>query len=168
MCEENQKLVYFVIKRSYPTYIYNEDLHQIGRLGLWKACLSYSEDKGKFSTYGARLIKNEISTYFRELNRKRKIPDDQMISLCAAAFQEKNEKTKKEVGDLVLLAQKNSIWCGPPLKDIFSERQKKIMKLCSEGKTQREIGKLLGISHTLVFNERKNIIRIIKENTIDI
>lgn len=168
MYEENQNLVHFVIKHSYPTYIYNEDLHQIGCLGLWKACLSYSEDKGRFSTYGVKLIKNEISAHFRELNQKRKIQDDQIISLCAPAFQEKNEKNKKETGDLVLLAKKNSIWCGLPLKDILSERQKKIMKLCSEGKTQREIGKILGISHTLVFNERKNIIRIIEENTIDI
>lgn len=163
--EENEKLVSFVISRYYPTFLNNEDVRQIGKLGLWKACISYNDSKVKFSTYGCCLIRNEISLHFRTSTRKKRIPDNQIVSL---SYVIDGEKIHGELSDLCLEAPKISVWCGPPLKDILSERQKIIIQLSIEGGTQRQIGEILGVSHTTICNEIKNIIRIIDENAIDI
>lgn len=41
----NEKLIYFVINRYYPDFIEDEDIIQSGRIGLWKACISYDSSK---------------------------------------------------------------------------------------------------------------------------
>lgn len=76
LVEDNMKLVYFVLHKYYPAYAYDEDIAQIGMLGLCKAATTFDEMKGKFSTYAFRVIKNEIGMEFR---RRRNLP--QTISL---------------------------------------------------------------------------------------
>lgn len=64
---QNQKLIFYVIKKIKG---FDEDIISIGKVGLWKAVVSF-EDKAdaKFSTYAVRCIKNEIFNYLR--NEKR-------------------------------------------------------------------------------------------------
>lgn len=76
LVEDNMKLVYFVLHKYYPAYAYDEDIAQIGMLGLCKAASTFVETKGLFSTYAFRVVKNEIGMEFR---RRRNLP--QTISL---------------------------------------------------------------------------------------
>ena len=76
LVEDNMKLVYFIINKYYPAFIHDEDLKQIGMLGLCKAAMTFDETKGLFSTYSFRVIKNEIGMEFR---RRRNL--SQTISL---------------------------------------------------------------------------------------
>lgn len=163
--EENEKLVSFVISRYYPTFLNNEDLRQIGKLGLWKACLSYKDSKGKFSTYGCRLIRNEINVHFRTSIRKKRIPVNQITSV---SYRIDEDKAHGELGDLCLEAGRTSIWCGGSLKELLTERQMRILSYMIKGLTQREIGEKLGVSHSAIHFEKKKIEKIIDENFIDI
>lgn len=64
LIEDNMNLVYFLVKRYYPTYISNEDVIQEGMVGLCKAASTYDEGKSKFSTYASYCIMNQIKKYF--------------------------------------------------------------------------------------------------------
>ena len=56
----NENLVYYVIKTFFPKDLEDDDVKQIGRLGLWKACLGYKENNGLFSCYAVASIRNNI------------------------------------------------------------------------------------------------------------
>ena len=67
---ENEGLIYYMIdKFNIPnTHMDYEDLVGEGRLALWKAVVSYKDNKDTaFSTYACNVIKNHLSVY---LNKK--------------------------------------------------------------------------------------------------
>lgn len=66
--EENEKLVYKVFKDNFAGYRWlKDDLLQCGRMGLWKACKKFEEDKGyKFSSYAVKVIRNEMLLYLKK------------------------------------------------------------------------------------------------------
>ena len=67
LVEENVGLIWCVVKRFYGRGLENEDLFQIGSIGLLKAIdkfdLSYDV---KFSTYAAPMISGEIKRFLRD------------------------------------------------------------------------------------------------------
>lgn len=66
LIEDNINLVYSLISKEYPTYIYDEDLIQSGMLGLCKAANTWEEGKAKFSSYAWKCIRNAIHQEFRQ------------------------------------------------------------------------------------------------------
>ena len=76
LVESNMNLVYYIISKYYPTYLYDEDIVQSGMLGLCKAAERFDDTKGKFSTFAGRCIRNEINQEF--IRRK---PEQKTISL---------------------------------------------------------------------------------------
>ena len=63
---QNTGLVYYIVNK-YGNYSWQqEDLAQIGMLGLCKAVATFDESKGfKFATYATRCIDNEIKMFLR-------------------------------------------------------------------------------------------------------
>lgn len=72
LCEDNLKLAYYIVSQYYPTYIHDEDITASALLGLCKAAESYDPNKGLFSTYAGKCIRNEINQEFiaRKLHSK--------------------------------------------------------------------------------------------------
>lgn len=70
LAEDNIPLVYYLIAREYPTYTYDEDLAQVGILGLCKAAMKWDESKGLFSTFAGQCIRNEIRLEFRSRRKE--------------------------------------------------------------------------------------------------
>lgn len=68
LCEENMNLAYHIISQYYPTYIHDDDIKASALFGLCKAAESYDPEKGLFSTYAGKCIRNEINQEF--INRK--------------------------------------------------------------------------------------------------
>lgn len=66
---ENKKLVHGALQRYFPTLAFDEDIQQIARIGLWKACLSYQEDRARFSTAAYKFIANEVRMELRRKSR---------------------------------------------------------------------------------------------------
>lgn len=69
MIIDNQKLVHFVVNKYFPSFYDDEDIIQVGRIGLWKACVGYDSQKGKFSSFAVHCITNEIRMEFRRRER---------------------------------------------------------------------------------------------------
>ncbi len=66
---DHQKLIYCVLKKY--NNIHNEDLFQIGMIGLVKAAKLFDETrKIAFSSFAYTCISNEILIYFRKQHRK--------------------------------------------------------------------------------------------------
>lgn len=136
---ENKNLAYHVLHRNYPSYGQNEDMQQEALLGLWKACLTYSSNKGQFSTYAGQCVLNQIRGALRgSVKHPETVSLNHPMGSAGATLEDLIEDhcpgTDEGLIDLkVFLA-------GLP------ERELKLIQLSIAGFTQEEIGKRLGRS----------------------
>lgn len=145
---KNESLVYHVLHRKFPMSRYDDDFQQIGRLGLWKACLSYDETKGKFSTYAVPCIANQIKMELRKMGRK---PIEVSLEALVKDTDENGERltisglfmSEQDVGFV------DTIWVDKELTD----RQKRILGLLYDGMVQADIAREIGISQAMVSRE---------------
>lgn len=106
--EENMKLVYFVVEKKLNKNIArykelgveNEDLHQLGFIGLFKACQRFKDGYGAFSTYAVPLIYGEIANALRD---------------------EPNIKIPREALSIALKIKQKGELNWPPVKEIMEE-----------------------------------------------
>ena len=64
---DNLRLVYHIVHEHYPTFKNDEDIVQCGMVGLCKAANTWDANKGVFSTYACKCIRNEINKEFNDL-----------------------------------------------------------------------------------------------------
>ncbi len=150
----NIGLVSFSLK-SLSKNVFDEDLYATGLAGLCKAINEFDENKGaKFTTYAVWVIRGEIS---HSLRKKRIIPK---FSL--------DEPYDLENGDSVdfseMIADSKSfeeeVIVDIQMKQMFSklsDREKKIISLSMDGKTQGEIADICGTSQPYVSRIIKSI-----------
>lgn len=67
LVEDNMKLVYGIVNRRYPSFAFDDDLIQVGMLGLIRAADTWDESRAKFSTWAYRCILDDIKL---ELKRR--------------------------------------------------------------------------------------------------
>lgn len=172
LIERNLRLVAHVAKKYAGAGEEMEDLISIGTIGLIKAVTTFRQEKGsRLATYAARCIDNELLMMFRarkkvtrEISLYEPIGTDKEgneINLLDVCVQEQvdiiedmdvAEKTKK----LVVIVEEE-----------LDEREKEIIRLrygLQNGRelTQREIGKLLGISRSYVSRIEKKALEKLK------
>ena len=145
---KNEALVYHVLNKKFPMSRFDDDFQQIARLGLWKACLSYNETKGKFSTYAVPCIANQIKMELRKMGRK---PIE--VSL-EALVKDTDENSETLTISGMLIGEQDvgfvdTIWVDKELTD----RQKRILGLLYDGMVQSDIAREIGISQTMVSRE---------------
>ena len=145
---KNEALVYHVLNKKFPMSRFDDDFQQIARLGLWKACLSYDETKGKFSTYAVPCIANQIKMELRKMGRK---PIE--VSL-EALVKDTDENSETLTISGMLIGEQDvgfvdTIWVDKELTD----RQKRILGLLYDGMVQADIAREIGISQTMVSRE---------------
>lgn len=133
----------------------DEDLFSIGLIGVVKAANTFNPDKGfTFSAYATQIIRNEILKTFR---KKRITP---AFSL--------DEPYQLENGDLVNLSEtiadnrrfEDEVIADMQMKKVLldlDDREKKIISLSMDGKIQREIADICGISQAQVSRIIKSI-----------
>lgn len=144
-----------IVLKSLNLNLLDEDLFSIGLIGVIKAVNTFNPDKGfAFSTYTAQIIRNEILMTFK---KKRITP---AFSL--------DESYQLENGDLVNFSEmiadskrfEDEVIADMQIKQMsstLSDREKKIISLSMDGKTQREIAKICGISQPQVSRIIKSI-----------
>lgn len=133
----------------------DDDLFSVGLIGLVKAVNTFDPDKGfTFSGYAMTVIRNEILITFR---KKR------IIHLFFI-----DEPYQLENGDLVDISEMiadNKRFEDEVISDIqmkkmlsnLSDREKKIISLSMDGKTQREIAEILGLTQSYISRIIKSI-----------
>lgn len=133
----------------------DEDLFSIGLIGVIKAVNTFNPDKGfTFSAYATQIIRNEILMTFR---KKRIIP--------AFSIDEPYELGNGESVDCSEMIADNRKFEDEVIADMqmkkmlsnLSDREKKIISLSMDGKTQREIGEILGLTQSYISRIIKSI-----------
>lgn len=159
LVERNLRLVAHIAKKYQNVDEEMEDLISIGTIGLIKAVDSFDSGKGKLSTYASRCIDNELLMMLRA---KKKTSREVSLYEPIGTDREGNEISlldiiEQEQPDIVsrIEAQKQ-LGRLPGLIEVrLSDREKEIIKLrygLADGQevTQREIGRMLGISRSYV------------------
>lgn len=159
---DNKKLVHFAIKKYFPSFYGDEDIFQVGWIGLWKACVGYDNSKSKFSTFAVRCIINEISTEVCSRSKQWQLGD--VASLDEPLYLDKD-------GNAVTLAHTipdlNNDYCAVDydisfLKEQLSERDVEVFKMNIYGFTAAEIGRAFGYTRawaSRIINEARAISR---------
>lgn len=146
----NENLVYHVLKKYFPDKLFDEDIQQIGRMELWKACISFDPERGKFSSYACPCIRNAIAMELRSRKRtKRKGGENDIhISFDAPIKKVKNDQIRLAdtiPGDLdVGFFDLEGFW------ESLTKKEREIANELMLGKNQTQIGKDLGISRSYV------------------
>ena len=133
----------------------DEDLFSVGLIGLVKAVNTFNQDKGvKFSTYAMSVIRNEI---FMIRRKKRIIPAHslsetyQLKNGDLSNFSEAIADSKRfEEEDIENVQMKKAL-------SALNDREKKIISLSMDGKTQMEIAEVCDISQPQVSRIIKSI-----------
>ena len=64
--EENQKLVYYAVSMYFPCWLHDEDLIQVAKISLWRACEAFDPAKGTISTFATKYIRTGVYSYLRD------------------------------------------------------------------------------------------------------
>lgn len=160
LIERNLRLVVHIVKKYATNVNESQDLISIGTVGLIKAIATFKSEKGaRLATYAARCIENEILMHLRSLKKEMGT-----ISIHEGIGQDRegNEISLIDVlsGDCEPIA--DTLHKKNQIKILFEKMKKYLRKReCfilsmryglynGVVRTQREIGKLLGISRSYV------------------
>ena len=146
----NERLAHWVLAKYYSRRQMDEDLQQVARLGLWKACIGFKEGSGfTFSSYASRVMLNELNNYFRDSSR---IYRDNYsdISLNTIVSDDGTTLEMALPGDMdVQFMDLNGFWKS------LTSKEKKIVTMLMQGLTNRQIGNSIAVS-----NQRVSEIRL--------
>src|SRR5699024_2359829 len=170
--ERNLRLIVYIARKFENTGINIEDLISIGTIGLIKAVNTFDTGrKIKLATYASRCIENEILMYLRRNNKvKTEISFDEPLNVDWDG----NELLLSDVlgTDVDIITKKlDSEVDKELLKKALtqlSDREKQIMELRfgligKEGKTQKDVADMLGISQSYISRLEKKIIKRLKK-----
>lgn len=159
LIEHNLRLVAHVVKKYYSASRDQEDLIQVGTIGLIKAIQSFNPDKNiRLATYAAKCVENEVLMYFRS---SRKISSEVSLSReldgegDGAPLQLMDVLSSGDslVEDVELKMRISRLY--GLVESVLTERERKIIcmryGLCgTKPRAQREVAARLGISRSYV------------------
>lgn len=156
----NERLVWWTMKKYYPDFMDDEDLMQEGRIGLWRACLAYDEEKKlSFSTLAAPYIRNALRNgyeklYGRNLNKRRLLWNVQSLYEPVT-----NDKTLL-LQDVIPGDEDVAFLDISGALKRMSERDRKMLYQWVAGYSKKEIAKKHDISEATVYRVILNAKRI--------
>ena len=143
LIEDNMNLVYYVIHQNFPKYATDEDIVQVGMVGLCKAANAWDEEKGSFATFAVKSIYHEICNEFRCRNR-------QKFTYSLDYTYSDSEDESVTLGDM-LVGDSDIDWVDTDeLYTPLTEQERAIVKMKQMGLTKGEIAEQLGISQQRV------------------
>lgn len=169
LIERNLRLVAHVVKKYQNVEENPEDLISIGTIGLIKAIQTFDGTKGsRLATYAARCIDNELLMMLR--NRKKSARD---VSLYEPIGTDKEgneinllDITCADCPDVLeeMMQREDVERLKLLLERVLSERELQVIRLRyalngNREMTQREIGRLLGISRSYVSRIEKKALK---------
>ncbi|MCB6365195.1 RNA polymerase sporulation sigma factor SigE [Intestinibacillus massiliensis] len=175
LIERNLRLVVYIARKFENTGINVEDLISIGTIGLIKAVGTYKSDKNtKLATYASRCIENEILMHLRKVSGQRsEVSFDEPLS----SDWDGNELLLSDIlgtePDSVLRPLEDDVDRQLLIRALgrLPEREKCIISMRfglngAEGKTQKEVADLLGISQSYISRLEKRIISRMKKDIL--
>lgn len=149
LVEENHNLIYDFAKKK---NLIIEDYYDLLAIGLCHAALSYSlKGNAVFSTYAYSCMQNIVNDYWRSLNSKKNIPEENILHYDASIdndgenkFIEKISDSKSIIDDVI--GSINYEY----LLSVLTIQEKTLVEYLIKGLKGREIAKLMKISERYV------------------
>ncbi len=133
----------------------DDDLYSVGLIGVVKSVNTFNPDKGfSFSTYAAQVIRNEILTALR---KKRIIPAFSLDEPCDLGNGESIDFSEMIADRRRFEEEAIADMQAKKILSTLSDREKEIISLKMDGKTQYEIADILGLSQSYVSRIIKSI-----------
>lgn len=149
--KDNERLVYFILRRYYPAVQHDEDMIQVGMIGLWKALETFDESRNvKFSTYATKIIMSQINIEFR---RRKKHGRTISIETVITEFdKDSNGITLEDTlsDNLNGVEDYSSYLLESFIQHDLDACEKQIIHMLFLGYTQKKIGLKLGLSQSYV------------------
>lgn len=157
--KQNTPLVYAIVKRFHKSRQSNDDLFQIGCVGLMKALNHFDVSYGvKFSTYAVPIIMGEIKRYFRDdgsMRISRSIKEGYLLMLKSKeklsqtlhhepTYQEIADDLQIDVGDVIVAFEANQFVYS--LDETIYENDGSPIMLEDKVKNQKEKDVVMSIS----------------------
>lgn len=140
---ENLKLVNHVLWKQFPNLARNEDMFQIGCVGLIKAVDTFNKDAGiLFSAYASRCIMNEILMELRK--QQKQVSEISMETIILA-----DADSKMTLGD-ILGGNEIDILDLEQFMKKLSPNEQTYFALRSKGYSKVQVSKLMGVSRSYV------------------
>lgn len=140
---QNQRLAHWTVSKYFPKLLGDEDIHQEALVGLYKACVRYEENRGRFTTFAVTVVRNEINMFLRIENRYRRLASTSLDSPIPGTDGE------LVLGDMVPDTSQGvdhlSFEGFYKFVESLDGRYKKLLQLRLQGLTQAEAGKELGL-----------------------
>lgn len=158
----NYGIVFFVMRRlGIPAF--DEDMFQIGSIGLLKAIDTFDASKGCFSTYAFPIVRNELFMEFRKskksVNAAFSLDDNVDIGNGESVSYAEMIADRKDYEENTV----NSMLAQQIFEKLSPREQRIFIMFFVEGKTQHEISEALGISQSYISRIIKGIGKIKKE-----
>lgn len=146
--KENEKLVYYVLKKSFPAMLTDEDIVQEAKIGLWKACISFRQEKGcQFSSYAYKVIYNSVLS---ALNKRSHYFEECSEAAMLSIHQPINPETPELTYEDTLLGQEDFEYRKSEQRDfiyqILTKKEYSIFNMIMKGMKQCEVAKVFGVS----------------------
>lgn len=147
----NEPLVRWTMKKYYCDFIDDEDLMQEGRIGLWRACLVYDENKGfKFSSVAVSYIRNALRHGYEKLYGRS--PRKRQLLWNAQSLYEPIGRDDLLLQDIVPGNTDVGFLDISGALNRLSERDRRILCLSVAGFSQKEIAKRVGVSERTIYH----------------
>jgi RNA polymerase sporulation-specific sigma factor len=148
LMEDNVKLVRFLIGKYYPQWVGDEDLIQVGMVGLCEAANYWNDNKETmFTTYASKVILNEVKDEFKNRIKENEI---QSCSLGTILYDDNDMTLEDVLADEQCLEYANTSIEFNEFLDTLNERERQIIKLRLRGLLQDDIADILGVSRQAV------------------
>lgn len=126
-----------------------EDLAQEGMIGLYKAILSYSDEKGTFKSFARLCVESQIQSAIKKANRKK----HQMLNNFLSIEDESTQALLPKHSPEQFLAEKETQEERfRKINEILSPLERKVLNLYLEGLSYAEIASKLKITTKSVDN----------------
>lgn len=160
MVRENEGLVFFTINKYFQQYLHDEDIQQIGRIALWKACQKWTPEKGAFATYAAAAIKHTIEREWTRQNAKKRSADVQ--SLDAPIYHDAM-KDDTFVLRYVLSAVDDIDYLDlDSILEVLDSERMWVLQMMLYGYNMAELADIKGCSHQRIHQLRNDIAKVIR------
>ena len=157
--DKHQSLAMYLFHKKCPLHDRDEDMKQWALLGLWRACITYQEDKGRFSTYAGTCIQNSM---WSELRKRRQYSKLGTVSLDAPIVETDDAALSLQGMLEDHTAEINPIdWDG--IAACCTARQQRIVRDIVRGFRQGEIAKRESCTQTTVSKQVRKIRELICE-----
>lgn len=172
LVEENIGLVWDSIKKYVKSAIGDDDVYQIGCIGLIKAAKTYDASRSLFATFAVRCIVSEIYKYFRHQRSVKETMNYKALHLDDVVYKhESKDITLLDAIELRKRSGEDEVFTNALIQEVMSVlsalpdvQYKSFLMYYIQGFNQPEIARMLDTSQVQISRHLSRATKRLKEH----